>query len=589
MYTVGGVVPTHYKSLVELLLSRSYEKANHVACTFLQPGLSLEESLTYQDLDNRARSIAAAMQSQGVKKGDRVLLVFVPGLALIEAYFACLYAGAIAVPVYPPTNKKLLDKTQRIIKNATPTLSLMTQSHQDKFEQDTAALKQHPLFNGSCILTDKLIARDHDAWQPVSIESDDIAFLQYTSGSTSYPKGVLISHGNLLDNLVKIYQYFGMNERSIGFGWLPPYHDMGLIGNILTPIYGGYQAVLMTPFSFLQHPLSWLKNIDKYKVTISGSPNFAYDYCVKRIQEEKKQGLDLSTWELAFNGAEPMHHETMERFYQAFKDYGFKKEAFLPCYGLAEATLMVTCGIPKKGYHTLTVSKAHFQDHRVHFVASSCPNHQVLVSSGRLVQSVKIVDTETLRQCDKDVVGEIWVNSPSVAKGYWQQQDETEEAFHARIVDDPSATLYLRTGDLGFIHDDELYVTGRIKDLIILYGKNHYPQDIEYTLHHSPLLQAKLGTCAAFVTAVDGEYRLTVMCETKRRQLEKEEQELLFSAIFELIYQAHQLETNRIILIPPKSIPKTTSGKIRRNFCRQQARTDKIPQVGLWQLTEDQS
>lgn len=567
-------------SLVDVVRLRALYSPQKISCTFLNK--ELEETMTYEALDKQARAIAATLQARGVQPGERILLLFAPGLPLIQAFFGCLYAGCIAVPIYPPVQEKLIDKAHRINANSTPCLVLMTADHLTKFTNTDKHSIPH-FDQIPCLALDTIDLKISDQWKPIQFTGIEIAFLQYTSGSTMHPKGVMVGHQHLLDNLNKIYTAFGMNDETVLFSWLPPHHDMGLIGCILTPIYSGVPVIMMSPFSFLQNPLSWLKNITQYKATISGSPNFAYDYCVKRIKEEKKQGLDLSSWQVASNGSEPVRVETMNQFYHAFKKYGFHKEAFYPCYGLAEATLLVTGGTPGTGYKTLTLAKEEFQNHRVHFAEEKTPGSYSLVSCGHLIQNVKIVDPEQLTPCDVDQVGEIWVNSPSVTAGYWKQPEEREHSFHGKIKEDTSSDVYLRTGDLGFIHEDELYVTGRIKDVIILYGKNHYPQDIEYTLLHAPL-HSHLGKCAAFVVQENNEYTLTVMCEIKNRFINEKEQDTLFNSIFELIYQAHQLEVQTIVLIPLKAMPHTTSGKIRRNFCRTHWLDRTLPIVATWQL-----
>lgn len=569
-------------SLIDAVHYRALHTPEKVSCTFINR--NLEEKMTYAELDERARAIAAQLHVQGAKPGDRILLLFSPGLSLIQAFFGCLYAGCIAVPIYTPAQAKLLDKAHRIIQNAKPVLVIMTADHLAKFA--TLDHQGKPYLNKvPCLAIDRMALQISAYWQPPSIHEHNIAFLQYTSGSTMHPKGVIITHSNLLDNIQKIYTAFELNEETISFSWLPPHHDMGLIGYILTPIFAGVPTYLMSPFSFLQNPLSWLQKISKYRATISGSPNFAYDYCVKRIKEEKKQGLDLSCWRIASNGAEPIRKETLEHFYQAFKNYGFRKEAFYPCYGLAEATLLVTGTIPDTPYRALSLTKEQYQDHRVHFAPEENSQSHSLVSCGQFIQTVKIVDPETRVLCDNDQIGEIWVHSDSVAQGYWQQDEETRHAFHGKISNDPSNQLYLRTGDLGFVHEEELYVTGRIKDLIILYGKNHYPQDIEYSILHAPVHE-HLGKCAAFVIQTDHEYELTVMCEIKNRFMSFEEQDTLFNTIFELVYQTHQLEIHHIILIPLKAMPHTTSGKIRRNFCRKHVLDNTLPVVATWRLNK---
>ncbi|MDR3502077.1 MAG: fatty acyl-AMP ligase [Legionella sp.] len=569
-----------YPSLVDVVRHWAAKAPQQVSCTFVVK--ESEEKMTYADLDQHARAIAAQLQAQGIKHGDRILLLFSPGLPLIQAFFGCLYSGCIAVPIYPPAQEKLLEKAHRIISNSKPVLAIMTGEHLQKFSEFDKHGNPH-LDKVPCIAIETLDFMGSAQWHPPILAGNDVTFLQYTSGSTMHPKGVIVSHKNLLDNMEKIYQAYEMDEETRIFSWLPPHHDMGLIGSILTPIYGGIPVVMMSPFSFLQNPLSWLQNISKYRTTISASPNFAYDYCVKRIKEEKKQGLDLSSWRIASNGAEPIRQETLERFYHAFKDYGFNKNAFYPCYGLAEATLLVTGSTPDTPYKTLTLAKEQYQDHRVHFVEENSPHSHTLVSCGRFVQTVRIVDPETLTLCDNDQIGEIWVHSDSVAHGYWNQKEETEQAFHGKIMGDASEQVYLRTGDLGFVHEHELYVTGRIKDLIILYGKNHYPQDIEYSILHSPV-HTRLGKCAAFVIQTDHEYQLVVMCEVKNRFMEPEEQDALFNELFELVYQSHQLEIHQIVLTPLKAMPHTTSGKIRRNFCRKHLLDNTLPTVAKWQL-----
>lgn len=567
-------------TLVDVIRLRALNTPDQVACTFLNK--DLVETMSYAQLNKEAQAIAATLQTRGIKPGDRVLLLFSPGMSLIQAFFGSLYAGCIAVPIYPPAQDKLLEKARRIHANASPRLVLMTADHLSKFT--TLNKESLPCFdNIPAMASDTLDLRMAEHWQPTLLAEEDIAFLQYTSGSTMHPKGVMVSHRSLMDNLNKIYNAYAMNEETILFSWLPPHHDMGLIGSILTPLFGGVPVIMMSPFSFLQNPVSWLKNISTYQATISASPNFAYDYCVKRIKEEKKEGLDLSSWQVASNGAEPVRASTMEHFYQAFKAYGFRKEAFYPCYGLAEATLLVTGSTPGTGYKTLSLDKKAFENHQILITQESSTTHYDLVSCGRLIQTVKIVNPDHLSLCNADEVGEVWVKSPSVASGYWQQPEETKQAFHGVIAGDTSGDVYLRTGDLGFIHDEELVLTGRIKDLIILYGKNHYPQDIEYTLLHAPF-HTQLGQCAAFVVQADNEYQLTVLCEVKNRFMNEKEQETLFESIFSRVYQVYQLEIHTIVLLPLKAIPQTTSGKIRRNFCRVHLLDGTLPIIANWRL-----
>jgi len=536
--------------------------------------------MTYELLDYQAKAIAATLQAWGVKRGDRVLLVLDSGIPFIQAFFGCLYAGCVAVPVYPPVQEKLMERVTRIIADSQPFLALMTQAHSIKFTENSIKSQG---FGLPSINIDTIEPAMADLWHPVNIHDGDVAFLQYTSGSTMHPKGVIISHHNLMANIKIIFQAYEMNEETKILSWVPAHHDMGLIGAILTPVYGGIPTILSSSFSFLQNPLSWLQNITQFKPTITGAPNFAYDYCLKRIREEKKAGLDLSSWKVALNGAEPVRAETLVNFFQAFKNYGFTKGTFNPCYGLAEATLMVTTNKPGTPYETLTIAKEQYQDHRVHFAVANTPGSHTLVSNGRMVQTVKIVDPHSLTQCAVDQIGEIWIHGPSIAQGYWQQPEETKHTFHGQIKENNSGLLYLRTGDLGFIHEEQLYVTGRIKDLIILYGKNYYPQDIEYTIMHSAL-QEFLGKCAAFVVQNNQDYALTLLCEIKDSALDKTIQDELFNTIYKLVYQAHQLEIDTIAFIPLEELPQTSSGKIRRNFCRIHLEENKLTILNRWQL-----
>jgi len=573
----------HYHSMIDVLNNQCKNKPDQAACVFLE-NLNETSKITFAQLDKDAKKIAGALLHAGAEPGDRAVLIFAPGLDLVRAFWGCLYANQTVVLVQPPFNKKLLEKTHRIIHNCQPKVVLLPAKSADRyadlFTTGGYLSSQEPI----TVLPFESVFEKIYPWQKPAVNPDDVALLQYTSGSTSDPKGVMVSHKNLLDNLEKIKNAFGMHEHSVMFGWLPPYHDMGLMGSILSPLYTGYTTFLMTPFTFLQNPLIWLQAIAQYRVTITGSPNFAYDYCVKRIKDEKKKGLDLSSWEVAFNGAEPVHHGTMERFYQAFQGYGFRKEAFYPCYGLAELTLLASSGKPLIPYNLLHIKKSQLETHRVEILPQETLDSYRLVSCGSLHHDIRIVDSDTFKSCETDVIGEIWITSDSVAKGYWSQQEETQQIFAATIDNECEKKQYLRTGDLGFIHDNELYVTGRIKDLIILYGKNHYPQDIEATLKHSHLHEL-LGNCAAFVKSLNNEYLLTLVCELKSQRIEPQELERFSNEIFEMIYNAHTVEIHKIVFVRRNSIPQTTSGKVKRRQCREQLINDELPVIYKWRLT----
>src|SRR4051812_47847830 len=377
----------------------------------------------------------------------------------------------------------------------------------------------------------------------------------------------MVSHANILDNERMIQNAFATKPGSVIVGWLPLFHDMGLIGNVLQPLYAGVPCILMSPIDFLQRPLRWLQAISRYRATTSGGPNFAYDLCARKITPEQRAALDLSSWTVAFNGAEPIQPDTLDRFVEAFGPCGFRREAFYPCYGLAEATLIVSGGCPASAAATRCFGATHLKHHRVVEEDATASDARALVGCGQALagQSLAVVDTATLARCEPDRVGEIWLAGPSVAQGYWEQPLETERSFRARLTDGGEGP-FLRTGDLGFIHDGEVFITGRLKDLIIIRGRNYYPQDIELAAERShPALRA--GCSAAFSVEVDGAEQLAIVLEVDR-QHRNPDAEALAGAIRMAIADQHALRVYAVVLIKHGSIPKTSSGKIQRHVCR---------------------
>jgi acyl-CoA synthetase (AMP-forming)/AMP-acid ligase II len=572
-------------TLVELLHWRALHQPDWRAYIFLVDGETEERHLTYGELDRQARVIGALLQSVGAA-GERALLLYPPGLEYIAAFFGCLYAGVVAVPVYPPNPVRLertLPRFRAIANDAQPLVALTTSPILSVAD---ALFTQDADFQAIHWLTTDNIAGDlAEEWQDPDVESDSLAFLQYTSGSTAAPKGVMVAHSNLLHNSALIHQCLEVTPDSRGVIWLPPYHDMGLIGGLIQPLYGGFPVTLMSPLDFLQRPLRWLQAISRYKGTHSGGPNFAYDLCVRKITPDQRATLDLSSWELAFSGAEPVRHETLKRFATAFEPCGFRWEAFYPCYGLAEATLVVSGGLKVSLPILYTVQEAALE----HNEAVKAPvGHEVartLVGCGQTLgdQKIVIVDPESFTQCPPDRVGETWVSGPSIAQGYWNRPQETEHTFQAYLADTGEGP-FLRTGDLGFLKDGELFITGRLKDLIIIDGRNHYPQDIELTVEKShPALRP--GCSAAFSIDIDNIERLVVVAEVRRsyRPDRRQEQVELRSdparspsldtkevvrAMRQAVAEYHDLRIHNIVLLKARSIPKTSSGKIQRNACR---------------------
>jgi len=548
--------------LIELLKERAFDRPGHLVYTFLMDGNQREVNLTYGQLDRRSRAIAGRLQFLKPEPG-RVLLLYPPGLEYIEAFFGCLYAAAVAVPAYPPRLNQSLTRLEGIVKDSQATLVLTTKEILSKAESLCAhAPSLEPL---RWLATDSIEDELADQWREPRVTGDSLAFLQYTSGSTATPKGVMVSHGNLLHNQQMIQAAFEQTERSVIVGWLPLYHDMGLIGNVLQPLYLGAQSILMSPLTFLRHPFRWLQAISRYRATTSGGPNFAYDMCVRKITREQRELLDLSSWRVAFNGSEPICPETLERFVAMFEPCGFRREAFYPCYGMAEGTLLISAERRTHAPVIKTFQKRALENGR----AEESPTHgdlQSLVSCGSAlgVQKIVIVHHERLTECRPGEVGEIWVSGPSVAQGYWRRPEETAQTFRAYLAD-TSEGPFLRTADLGFMCDGELFVTGRLKDLIIIRGLNHYPQDIELTVERShAALRADGG--AAFSLVVDGEERLVVVQEVERRR--QSEAPVILERIRQSVSEVHEVEVYAITLIKTGTIPKTSSGKIQRHACR---------------------
>ncbi len=555
------------ETLLHLLQRRAQQQPDGEAYTFLIDGDRQTATLTYRELDSRARSIGAELQRIS-RSGERALLLYPPGLEYIAAFFGCLYAGRVAVPVYPPQRRRSLGRVKAILNDAQPAVVLTNSQTRAKFSrllsQDVELTGLHHL---QYLDTDHINQALAERWQEPLITSGTLAFLQYTSGSTGIPKGVMLSHHNLLHNQQLIQSGFGHGKQTVVVGWLPLYHDMGLIGNVLQPLYLGVPAILMSPYHFLQQPFRWLAAISRYRATTSGGPNFAYDLCVRRITPEQRATLDLSCWRVAFNGAEPVRPGTLERFADTFQSCGFRRESLYPCYGLAEATLFVAGGAASTAPTLCHVHESALEQHRVVEGLAGERGVRTLVSSGcaQLDQRILVVDPKALSRCSDSQVGEIWVQGASVARGYWDQRDKAANIFGAHL--DSGEGPFLRTGDLGFLRRDNLFVTGRLKDLIIIRGRNHYPQDIELTVEtcHASL---RPGCGAAFSVDVDEEERLVVVQEVELRS--RLDMEAVTAMIRSAVAEEHDVYIDSIVLIKAGTLPKTSSGKVQRQACRGQ-------------------
>lgn len=559
------------------------EQQPEAVAYYLTDGEKENARWTYQDLDRRARAIAARLQSRNLA-GERVLLLYQPGLDFVAGFFGCLYAGVTAIPAYPPRRNRNASRIQAISDDARARAALTTSAVLNRV-QDT--LGDVPgLQRLDWMASDDTPLELADEWRHAPLDSDSLAVLQYTSGSTGTPKGVMLSHANIMHNVALICHSFEPSPTCVGMSWLPTYHDMGLVGGVLKPMFLGRPSVMMSPMAFLQKPVRWLRAVSHYRVTISGGPNFAYDLCVQKVTDEQLQGLDLSSWDVAFNGAEPIRSSTLSGFCDRFGSVGFQREAFFPCYGMAETTLIVTGSVKQNPPVLRAFDGSKMDEYRVVPAESGQEGARELVGCGRVLpdEEVLIVDSETRCRLGPDDIGEIWVSSPSVGQGYWNKEDATRETFQA-YLSDTGAGPYLRTGDLGFLQDGELFVTGRLKDLIIVRGVNRYPQDIELTVERtSDRLQA--GAVAAFAVDMGDRERLIIVSEVERGR--GKDWSSVIQAIRRSVMSEHDLPPDCVVLVRFGSIPKTSSGKIQRHACRQEFLDDALKVVDGW-FSWDQS
>jgi acyl-CoA synthetase (AMP-forming)/AMP-acid ligase II len=552
-----------FSSLVALLAERARSQADRRAYAFLGDRGTEEAALTYGELHRAAQTLAVRLAGMA-QRGDRAVLVFPPGLEFMVAFFGCLIAGIIAVPMMMPRRNSARDSSAAILANCEPVIALTTSAFALRDD-----LKSR--FEGEGL---QWLAIDLDLDGPDAADIPlpgvlDLAFLQYTSGSTSDPKGVAVSHANLLANLEMIRLSLGNTSRSTYVNWVPLYHDMGLILNALQAFYVGAPCVLMAPNGFMQRPLNWLRAIHTYKAEVACSPNFGYDLCVSRYRPEQMEGIDLSNWKIALNGAEPVRAETITKFIETFAPHGFQRSAMFPAYGMAEATLLISGGQRGAGHVTRSVSQAALQAHRATRPADDA-DAQTLVGCGRALQGerIAIVDPDRLRRLPAGEVGEIWVSGPNVARRYFRNEAATINGLHARIEGEDEAS-WLRTGDLGFLDDaGELFVTGRIKELIIIRGINHYPQDIEQTVQRLHPSLRQNGGAAFSVPDENGEEMLAIVQEIERTERNRIDAEKLKGLIREGVTDQHELFARHIELIRPGALPKTTSGKIQRSLAR---------------------
>jgi acyl-CoA synthetase (AMP-forming)/AMP-acid ligase II len=568
--------PAGHSNLVELLRLRAEQQPDRQAFTFLVDGGADALSVTYAELDRRARAIAAFLQRDGLA-GERALLLYPPGLAFASAFYGALYAGVTVVTAPMPISSRMgrtLPRLEAVARDAQPRVALTTSEAMVEIEKTFSTSAE--MRSMRWLITDTIPDDASEEWRDPEINLQTLAFLQYTSGSTASPKGVMVSHANVLHNSECIRLAWQYTHESVSVMWVPHIHDHGLVDGVIQPVYTGFRCVLMPNFSIMQQPIRWLRAISRYRATHSGGPNFTYDLCVRKIGREQLAELDLSSWITAVNAAEPIRKETLLRFIGTFEPCGFRRQTFFPAYGLAESTLVVS-GRHEPVYRT--VAKEALARNRVQEVSSEMDDAVTIVGCGQPMPgtTAAIVNPDSMIRCQPGEVGEVWVSSPSVAGGYWNRPDETDAVFKG-FIRDTGEGPFLRTGDLGFLKDGEVFIRGRLKDLIIIRGHNHYPQDIEYTVEKSHT-SLRAGCSAAFSVEEDGEERVIVVVEVAARPSAGDgltvqsdngalEVKTIFKAIRQRVAEEHDLSVYAIRLLKPGTIPKTSSGKIQRNACR---------------------
>ncbi len=569
-------------SFAQMLQERAATIPEDGAFGFLHGGEEELERVTFAGLHRDARALAEALAGC-VEPGARVLLLLPPGLDYARAVYGCFQAAVVGVSAPPPHPKRLERTLSRLLRIAADAEVGAILTHAAIRDGAAALRAEHPELGRATwiALEEALDGSPAPAEAPVPA-LEELAFLQYTSGSTREPRGVMLTHGNLLDNSSFITRAFGITAETRGLNWLPPYHDMGLIGGILQPVFVGGTSILMSPLAVVKRPAAWLEGISRHRATVSGGPNFAYDLCLRRVGEEVREQLDLSSWEVAFDGAEPIRAETIQRFGDSFAPCGFRRTAFYPCYGLAEATLMVTGPPLGAQTRTLSVDAEALAAARIEPPRGGA-GEAVLVGCGRpdSAHEVAIVDPGSGRRCAPGEVGEIWVAGPSVAAGYWRSPAETAAAFGARLAGEAGERDFLRSGDLGFVDGEDLFVVGRLKELIILNGRNLHPHDIEASAEAAHDL-IRPHCSAAFSVEAGGAEGVGLVLEVE--DSEPATAATVIGEVRRRVAAELDVQLHRVALCPRGAVPKTTSGKIQRLLCREMIARGELEPLQLWNL-----
>ena len=569
------------ETLVDLLQDRAAGHGDQLAFVFLEDGTVETQRITYGELDGRARAVAARLQATA-SAGERALLIYPAGLDFLVGFFGCLYADLIGIPTPPPEASRLKrtkPRLQSIVNDANASWVLTTSPIRALLEQ--SGLLAFGTRTPQWLTTDDIDRGEAGLWRAPQLAGERLAYLQYTSGSTAEPKGVMIDHRSLLFYTAQLQQVCRYTPDSVTVSWLPNFHDYGLIQALLEPLYSATPSYLMSPFAFVKRPAAWLRAISRYRATHSQAPNFAYDLCARRIRPEQCEGLDLSAWRSAGNAAELINPKVLDAFTAKFLPYGFRRSAFCPGYGLAESILILSSSPEEEDPVIVNLEAEALEEHRIVAAGLGPGSVRAVVGCGRIFPTTRmvIVDPDTRKRCAPDEVGEIWIDDPAVTEGYWGRPDETRRTFRATIADTGEGP-FLRSGDLGFLRDDEIFVVGRIKDLIIIRGTNHHPQDIEWTVQAAhPGLSPENG--AAFSVVIGGDEKLVIAQEVELEHGEVLQVDEITRIIRGEVAESHDLNVFAILLLRRGGLPKTASGKLQRQACRRTF-THGGPQVLAW-------
>lgn len=574
--------PASVRTLVDLVRHRAHEAPDRRQYLFLEDGEREGACWSRADLDRKARAVAATLQARGLRKGDAALLIFPQGLDFAAALFGCMYAGVVGVPAPSPDPTRLQRTTPRLASIARNARARCVLVHSGLNELEQFLPPELPGI--VWVVSDRIDDAASEGFVEVPSDIDEVAYLQYTSGSTSEPKGVMVTHRNVLAHARGVQEWHPHDPAGTMVHWLPLFHDFGLVYGLLHPLYVGCDAVILSPAAFVQRPMRWLEAVSKYRGIFSPTPNFGFDLCSLKSTPEQRARLDLSGW-YVWNGAEPIHEDTERRFVEAFAVSGFKSHQLLHAYGMAETTLCISIQTHGSDRRFVYIDADAYERNEVVLLPETAPGAHSVPSCGPTLPgvTVRIVDPNTMEALPERRVGEVWVGGETVCAGYWENEAATNETFRARIQPTGEGP-FLRTGDLGFFHEGEVYISGRLKDLIIVHGANKHPGDIEWQIQG--MHPAFRPSCsAAFGMYVQGEERLGYVSEVKVDAID--DLQKVFGAVWEAA-ASQGLTVARIALIEPKALPKTSSGKIQRRLTRELLLAGKLPVVAEWTMERPQ-